>query len=101
MDANFRTLSLCSLLYINYTLIKLILKEGKISQLSVTCPPLFFYFIFFVFLPFSRAAPMASGGSQARGQIRAVATGLHQRHSNSGSELCLQPTPQLTATPDP
>ena len=26
---------------------------------------------------------------------------LHHSHSNAGSQLCLQPTPQLTATPDP
>ena len=44
---------------------------------------------------------MAYGGSQARGRIRAVATSLSQSHSNAGSELRLQPTPQLTATPDP
>ena len=44
---------------------------------------------------------MAYGGSQARGQIRAVATGLRQSHSNTGAELRLQPTPQLTAMPDP
>jgi len=50
---------------------------------------------------FSRAAPMAYGGSQARGPIGAVATGLHPSHSNTGSEPCLRPTPQLTATPDP
>ena len=55
---------------------------------------------FLVFLPFLWAAPAAHGGSQARGLIRAVATGLHQSHSNSGSELRLQPTSQLTATPD-
>ena len=40
---------------------------------------------------------MAYGGSQARGLIGAVAS-LCQGHSNSGSEPCLQPTPQLTAT---
>uniref|UniRef100_A0A8D1AQZ7 Transmembrane protein 230 n=1 Tax=Sus scrofa TaxID=9823 RepID=A0A8D1AQZ7_PIG len=34
------------------------------------------------------------------GRIGAVATGLHQSHSNAGSEPRLQPTPQLTATPD-
>ena len=50
---------------------------------------------------FSRAAPMAYGGSQARGLIRAVAASLRQSHSNAGSEPRLQPTPQLTATPDP
>jgi len=44
---------------------------------------------------------MAYGGSQARGRIGAVATGLRQSHSNTGSEPCLQPTPQLTATLDP
>ena len=33
------------------------------------------------------APPKAHGGSQARGQMRAAAAGLH--HSNSGSELCL------------
>ena len=55
-----------------------------------------FYFLSFVFF---RAAPMAYGGSQARGAIGAVAAGL--RHSNARSELCLRPTPQLMGTPDP
>ena len=41
---------------------------------------------------------MAYGGSQVRGLIRAVAAGLHHSHSNTGSELCLQPTAQFTAT---
>uniref|UniRef100_A0A8D0W5M5 Microfibril associated protein 2 n=1 Tax=Sus scrofa TaxID=9823 RepID=A0A8D0W5M5_PIG len=36
-----------------------------------------------------RAAPVAYGGSQARGRIRAVAAGLRHNHSNSGSELHL------------
>ena len=40
---------------------------------------------------------MAYGGSHARGLIGAVAAGLHQSHSNAGSELCLQPTPQLNS----
>ena len=43
--------------------------------------------------PPSKATPMAYGGSQARGLIGAVAAGLHQGHSNTGSEPCLQPTP--------
>ena len=59
---------------------------------------LFFFFFFFVF---SRAAPVAYGGSQARGLIRAVAAGLHHSHSNAESEPHLRPTPQLTATLDP
>ena len=44
---------------------------------------------------------MAYGGSQAKGLMGAVAAGLHQSHSNAGSEPHLRPTPQLTATPDP
>ena len=44
---------------------------------------------------------MAHGGSQARGLIGVVAAGLHQSHSNVGSEPHLRPTPQLTTTPDP
>ena len=59
-----------------------------------------YFFFFFAFCRF-RAAPMAYGGSQARGLIGAVAAGLHQSHSNARSELHLQPTPQLMATPDP
>ena len=50
---------------------------------------------------FSRATPMAYGGSQARGLIGAVAAGLYHSHSNSGSEPRLHPTPQLMAMPDP
>ena len=49
----------------------------------------------------SWATPVAHGDSQPRGQIGAVATGLHQSHSNGGSELRLQPTPQLMAMLDP
>ena len=42
---------------------------------------------------------MAYGDSQARGGIGAIAAGLYHSHSKAGSELCLEPTPQLTATP--
>ena len=61
---------------------------------------LLFVFCFCVFA-ISWAAPAAYGGSQARGLIEAVATGLCQSHSNAGSEPSLRPTPQLMATPDP
>ena len=72
-------------------------------------PGKIYLFIFFVFLfvffvvvvAISWAAPAAYGGSQARGLIGAVAASLRQSHSNAGSEPRLQPTPQLTATPDP
>ena len=56
---------------------------------------------FFVVVAISWAAPTAYGGCQARGSIGAIATGPHQSHSNTGSEPRLQPTPQLTAMPDP
>ena len=58
------------------------------------------FFFFFVVVAISWAAPAAYGGSQARGLIGAVATGLRQSHSNAGSKPRLQPTPQLTAMPD-
>ena len=44
---------------------------------------------------------MAYGDSQARGLIGAVAAGLHQSHSNRGSEPHLQPTTQLREMLDP
>ena len=46
-----------------------------------------FFFSFFLFLSFHlfRATPMAYGGSQARGPIRAVATGLH--HSSRQHQI--------------
>ena len=56
-----------------------------------------FVFVFCLF----RATSTAYGGSHARGQIGAVCANLHQSLSNAGSEPCLQPTPQLTAMPDP
>ena len=55
----------------------------------------------FFFFVFSRAAPETYGDSQARGRIRATATGLHQSHSNARSEPRLRPTLQLMATLDP
>uniref|UniRef100_A0A8D0N9H5 Rho GDP-dissociation inhibitor 1 n=2 Tax=Sus scrofa TaxID=9823 RepID=A0A8D0N9H5_PIG len=71
--------------------------------------PRLLFFFFFGLFAFSRAAPAAYGGSQARSLIGAAATSLHHSHnqqrgipaSNVGSELRLQPTPQLTAMPDP
>ena len=50
-------------------------------------------FVLFLFFVFSRAAPLAYGGSQGRGLIRAVATGLHHSHSNMGSELTVMLDP--------
>ena len=56
-----------------------------------------FIYLFLLF----RAAPAAYGGSQARDLIRATAAGLCYSHSNARSQVCLQPTPQLTAMQDP
>ena len=50
---------------------------------------------------FSRASFKAYRNSQARGQLGAVAASLCHSHSNAESEPHLQPTPQLTAVPDP
>lgn len=49
----------------------------------------------YIFRPISAAY----GHSQARGQIGDVAASLRHSHSNAGSELDLQPTPQLRAMP--
>ena len=70
-------------------------------MLEVTNVDLFFRSSFFFFFVLFRVAPVAYGGSQARGPIGAVATGLHHSHSNAGSEPHLQPTPQFMAMPDP
>ena len=48
---------------------------------------------------------MAYGGSQARGQMGAIAASLHHSlchsHSNVGFDPHLRPTPKLMAMPDP
>ena len=62
--------------------------------------PALLILLFFCLFAISWAAPAAYGGSQARGRIGAIAASLHQSHSNAGSEPHVQPTPQLTATPD-
>ena len=83
------------LLRIRYVLITLLLVGFTFFFLS------FSFSFSFVFLPFSRTASMAHRGSQVRGLISAVATGLHHSHSNRGSEPHLWPTPQLMAMLDP
>ena len=73
--------------------------------MAVNCLQTLFIYLFTYLLTYlfaiSWAAPAAHGGSQARGRIRAIASGLRQSHSNVGSKPHLRPTPQLTATPDP
>lgn len=41
--------------------------------------------VIIIIIVFFKAAPVAYGGSQARGQIAAVAASLHHSHSNTGS----------------
>ena len=43
-------------------------------------------YIYVCLFVFSRAVPAAYGGSQARGWIGVIATGLHYSHSNIGSK---------------
>ena len=57
------------------------------------------FLAFFFFFPW--ATPTAYGSSQTRDGIRAEAASVHHSHSNARSELPLQPTLQLMATPDP
>ena len=73
-------------------------RGGRIVGLGFS----FFLFCFFLFWGegLFRAAPAAYGSSQASGEIGATAAGLHHSHSNTGSRLHLQPTPQLVAMPD-
>ena len=57
-----------------------------------------FFFFFFCFLG---SYLWHNQNSCVRGQIRAIAAGLHHSYSNLGSESCLWPMPQFTAPPDP
>ena len=52
----------------------------------------FCFVLFFCLFAISSMAPLAYGGSQARGHIEAVAAGLHQSHSNAGSVPVCSPT---------
>ena len=57
-------------------------QNALLYAIFISCQPPFFFCLF-------RAASEAYGGSEARDQIGAVATGLHHSHSNARSELCL------------
>ena len=59
---------------------------GKLRMLKHVQKSLIYLFIYlFTYLLTYRS-------SQARGLIGAIATGLHHRHNNLGSEPCLRPT---------
>ena len=64
-------------------------KMGRREEwLSKELSGVFFCFsvFFLLLLLFFRAAPVAHGGSQARGPIGAVAAGLRHSQSNAGSD---------------
>ena len=79
--------------------------NGVWSELPKKDPKIFFHlfllFLIFIYFCLFRAAPMAYEISQDRGRIGAADASLCHRHSNSGSELCLQPPLQLIETWDP
>ena len=62
---------------------------------------IYIYIYIYIFICIFRATYVAYGSSQAKGQIGAVAAGLHQSHGNAGSKPHLWPTLQLMATLDP
>ena len=68
---------------------------------GIICNTKIYMILLFFFSLLFRATLMACGNSQARGPIGARAAGLSHSQSNAGSGPRLQPTPQLTAMPDP
>ena len=67
-------------------LLELINKFSKVAEYKINIQKLVIFlsfFLFFCLFAISRAAPVAYGDSQARGLIGAVATSLHQSHSNA------------------
>ena len=84
--------------FVSLTVVPYLPTKDKGQVLCLTVIAFLGMYLFSLF----RAAPVAHGGSQARGRIRAAAANdPRQSHSNTGSELCLEPTPQLMATLDP
>ena len=61
----------------------------------------FLFLFLFIYFWLFRATPVAYGGSQTRGRIKATAALQHHSHSKTRPEPRLGPTPQLTAAPDP
>ena len=87
--------------FFSYVFSVFILKGCWILSHFYTSMEMIIRFYFISFFGLFRAAPAAYGDSQARGQIRAAATGLHHSHSNAMFKSHPQPTQQLMATLDP
>ena len=85
--------------------------ESELQRLAYTtahsneqCQILFLSFFLSFFFCLFRAAPKAYIEVPRLGvqpELKLEAASLHHSHSNSGSELRLQPILQLMATPDP
>ena len=71
-----------------------------VTCVNLHCILFCFLFFFLIACLLFRAAPAAYGSSQTRVWIWAVA-GLHQSHSNVGSELSLQTTTQVMERLEP
>ena len=56
---------------------------------------------YFILFSLFTAAPAAYEVPRLMGGMGAAAAGLRYNHSNTGSELHLQPMPKLAAAPDP
>ena len=82
------------------SLIVVILSQYKCVSHQVVHLQIYQILCYFILLLF-RAAPAAYGGSQARGQIGAIAASLHHSHSNAESKARLRPTSQPMTMPDP
>ena len=80
-----------ALLYVLIYILILVYKWDKTMPTVSFIISTFFFFFFLLF----RAVPVAYRSFQFGGQIRAPAAGLC--HCNAGSNLRLQPTPQLNA----
>ena len=68
-----------------------------VARRQESCGVFFFVCLFYRHI----SIPMVYIGGDAFFVVIFTAAGLHHSHSNTGSKLCLQPTPQLTATIDP
>ena len=60
-------------------------KIGLAKRAEIVIANGFYFLLNYYYFCLFRAAPAAYGDSQARGQIRVVAAGLHHSHRNSKS----------------
>ena len=95
-EQKFGFIFLFSILYVTVSVFSISLFLFKLDLICSSFPCLSLSLFFFCHF---RTISMTYGSSQAKGWIGAVAASYS--HSNARSELCLWPTPQLMAMPDP